>query len=153
MGKLQKLAPGLYHVPRPSRFGPLPASDEELVRAFLRDDDVLVFSPTAYNPVGLGTTQLYNQTLVYNHKRHGQFKLGNRQFDFRVKPRLPKKLTAEFLYVDLLNNWGQLAEDRDLVLARAQEKLVDYDFTRLKQALKAYGNMATRKLVQGWFDK
>ena len=150
VGKLQKLAPGLYRVPRPSRFGPLPALDEELVRAFLRDDDFLVFSPSAYNSVGLGTTQLYNQTLVYNHKRHGQFKLGNRQFDFRVKPRFPKKLTSEFLYVDLLNNLSELAEDRDMVLALAQEKLVDYDFTRLKQALKAYGNMATRKRVQGW---
>jgi len=153
VGKLQKLAPGLYHVPRPSRFGPLPASDEELVRAFLRDDDFLVFSPSAYNSVGLGTTQLYNQTLVYNHKRHGQFKLGNRQFDFRVKPRFPKKLTSEFLYVDLLNNLSELAEDRDMVLARAREKLVDYDFTKFKQALKAYGNMATRKRVQEWLGE
>jgi len=33
---------------------------------FLRDKDFLVFSPSAYNAVGLGTTQLYNRTLVYD---------------------------------------------------------------------------------------
>jgi hypothetical protein len=149
-GKLHKLAAGLYHVPRNSKFGPLPASDEQLVRAFLRDDDFLVFSPSLYNSVGLGTTQLYNKTLVYNHKRHGLFKLGNRQFDLRVKPRFPEKITPEFLYVDLLNNLDELAEDRDLVLARAQEKLAHFDASKLSQALKKYGNMATRKRIQGW---
>ena len=77
-----------------------------------RDKEFLVFSPSSYNAVGLGTTQLYNRTLVYNHKRHGVFRLGNRQFDFRVKPRFPKKLSREFLYVDLLNNLEELAEDR-----------------------------------------
>lgn len=153
VGKLQKLAPGLYHVPRNSRLGPLPASDEQVIRAFLRDDDFLVFSPSAYNSVGLGTTQLYNQTLVYNHKRHGRFKLGNRQFDFRVKPRFPKKLTPEFLYVDLLNNVSELAEDREMVLSRARDKLTLFDPTKLGQALKMYGNMATRKRVQGWLSE
>ena len=40
--------------------------------AFLRDKDFLVFSPSAYNTLGLGTTQLYNRTLVYNHKPTGR---------------------------------------------------------------------------------
>lgn len=153
VGKLRKLAPGLYHAPRTSRFGPLPASDEQVVRAFLRDEDFLVFSPSAYNSVGLGTTQLYNQTLVYNHKRHGLFKLGNRQFDFRVKPRFPKKLTPEFLYVDLLNNLSELIEDREMVLARARDKVADFDAVKLSQALNMYGNMATRKLVHRWLGE
>lgn len=53
--------------------------------------------------------QLYNKTLVYNHKRHGVFQLGNWWFDFRMKSRFPKKLTPAFLYVDLLNNLDELA--------------------------------------------
>ncbi|MES2832061.1 MAG: hypothetical protein V4695_08725 [Pseudomonadota bacterium] len=149
-GKLKKLAPGLYHVPAQSSFGPLPPADEELVSGFLRDTDFLVFSPSAYNAVGLGTTQLYNRTLVYNHKRHGIFKLGNREFDFRVKPRFPKKLTLEFLYVDLLNNLGELAEDRDAVLKQARRKLQSFDATRLRQAVKGFANVATRKRLQEW---
>ena len=89
-GVLKKLAQGLYYAPKQSNFGPLPPTDEQVVRVFLRDKDFLVFSPSSYNTVGLGTTQLYNSTLVYNHKRHGVFKLGNRAFNFRVKPRFPK---------------------------------------------------------------
>ena len=152
MGKLQKLAQGLYHAPKQSRFGPLPPADDQLVKGFLRDKAFLVFSPSAYNAVGLGTTQLYNRTWVYNHKRHGVFRLGNRQFDFRVKTRFPKKLTHEFLYVDLLNNLQELAEDRDVVLEQAHTKLTSFDAARLQQAVENYGNMATRKLVQAWID-
>ena len=149
-GMLKKLAPGLYYAPKQSRFGPLPPTDEQVVKGFLRDKDFLVFSPSSYNTVGLGTTQLYNSTLVYNHKRHGVFRLGNRQFDFRVKPRFPKKLTPEFLYVDLLNNLGELAEDRDAVLSQAVSKLPSFEMDRLQEALESYGNMATRKRVREW---
>lgn len=149
-GRLQKLAWGLYHLPKQSSFGPLPPADHEIVKGFLRDNDFLVFSPSSYNSVGLGTTQLYNQTLVYNHKRHGVFKLGNRQFDFRVKPRFPKKLTLEFLYVDLLNNLDELAEDRDAVHSAAQNKLSSFDSALIREATRLYGNMATRKRIQEW---
>ena len=149
-GMLKKLAQGLYYAPKHSNFGPLPPTDGQVVRGFLRDKDFLVFSPSSYNTVGLGTTQLYNSTLVYNHKRHGVFRLGNRQFDFRVKPRFPQKLTAEFLYVDLLNNLGELAEDRDAVLIQARNKLMSFNRPRLQEALDSFGNMATRKRVWEW---
>lgn len=149
-GHLKKLAQGLYYAPRQSSFGPLPPADAELVGRFLRDKNFLVFSPSIYNVVGLGTTQLYNRTLVYNHKRHGVFKLGNRQFDFRMKPRFPMKLTPEFLFVDLLNNLEELAEDRDEVLRQAREKRLKFDPARLQRALKSYGTVATRKRVRDW---
>jgi hypothetical protein len=150
MGRLQKLAQGLYYAPKQSSFGPLPPADDQVVKGFLRDKEFLVFSPSSYNTVGLGTTQLYNRTLVYNHKRHGVFQLGNRQFDFRVKPRFPKKLSREFLYVDLLNNLGELAEDRDVVLIQARSKLSSFDLRRLQDAVESYGNMVTRKRLRGW---
>lgn len=152
IGMLKKLARGLYYAPRHSRFGPLPPSDEQVVKEFLRDTDFLILSPSSYNTVGLGTTQLYNITLVYNHKRYGVFKLGNRQFHFRVKPRFPKKLTPEFLYVDLLNNLDELAEDRDAVLSQARTKLLAFNPSQLQKALDRYGNMATRKRVQAWIS-
>jgi hypothetical protein len=120
------------------------------VEGFLRDKEFLVFSPSAYNAVGLGTTQLYNRTLVYNHKRHGVFQLGNRQVDFRVKPRFPSRLTVEFLYVDLLNNLDELAEDRQAVLIQARRKLNQLDPVGLEQALRRYGKVATRKRLREW---
>lgn len=148
-GRLTKLAHGLYYAPRQSAYGLVPPTDEALVAAFLKDDDFLLFSPSAYNAAGLGTTQLYNRTLVYNRKRHGVFQLGSRQYDFRVKPRFPRKLSPEFLFVDALNNLSELAEDSDDVLQRARPQALKLDATQLRQALVRYGTVGTRKRVSG----
>jgi hypothetical protein len=74
-GTLQKLSQGLYYAPEQTVFGKTPPDEEIVIRSFLKDDRFLVTSPNAYNGLGVGTTQLYNQRTVYNHKRHGQFKL------------------------------------------------------------------------------
>lgn len=151
-GALTRLAQGLYYAPKKSVFGALPPDDQELVATFLRDKNFLVFSPSSYNTLGLGTSQLYNKTLVYNHKRHGLFSFGNRQFDFRVKPRFPKKLTAEFLLVDAINNLDELAEDRNQVLQMVERKLSGFDQARLKLAVSDYGSVATKKRFMRWLD-
>src|SRR5580700_8715711 len=96
-GVLTKLRGGLYAYPKATAFGPAPANDDMLVEAFLKDKRFLLASPNAYNSLGVGTTQLYDQTVVYNSKRHGEFQLGGRKFSFRVKPHFPKSLTREFL--------------------------------------------------------
>ena len=144
-GTLTKLAGGLYGVPKATVFGDAPAEDEKLVTSFLRDDRFLVASPHAYNTLGVGTTQLYDKTVVYNHKRHGKFSLGGRTFDFRVKPAFPKKLTPEFLLVDLVNNVDQLAESKQEVLTRVKEQLPSYETPRLQRAVRNYGNVRTKK--------
>ena len=151
-GTIQKLAPGLYYRPKTSRFGNLPPDDHQLVEAFLRDKHFLLFSPSAYNSVGAGTTQLYNSTLVYNHKRHGVFKLGDREFNFKVKPRFPAKLSVEFLFVDLLNNLNELAEDKDEVLRHARNRLPELNSARLANAVRSYGSVATQKRIEGWLN-
>ncbi|MCK1682196.1 hypothetical protein IVA87_22955 [Bradyrhizobium sp. 147] len=48
--------------------------------------------------------------MSYNHKRHRELELSNREFAFRMRQRFPKSLTKEFLLVDLVNNIDQLAE-------------------------------------------
>jgi hypothetical protein len=116
-----------------------------LVEAFLRDDRFLLASPNAYNRLGVGTTQLYDKTVVYNHKRHGDFRLGGRTFAFRVKPSFPRSLTKEFMLVDLVNNVDQLAESKQEVLARVIEKAASCDFRRLERATRNYGNVQTKK--------
>jgi hypothetical protein len=144
-GTLKKLSGGLYAYPKETAFGPAPASDKDVVGAFLRDDTFLLASPNAYNSLGVGTTQLYDKTVVYNHKRHGEFQLGNRKFAFRMKPRFPKSLTQEFLLVDLVNNVDQLAEAKDEVLKRVAERAASSDRRRLQRAVRTYGNERTRK--------
>ena len=144
-GTLKKLSGGLYVYPKETAFGPAPASDKDVVSAFLKDDTFLLASPNAYNSLGVGTTQLYDKTVVYNHKRHGDFQLGNRKFAFRVKPRFPKSLSEEFLLVDLVNNVDQLAEAKQEVLARVAQRATTTDRRRLNRAVRAYGNERTKK--------
>lgn len=146
-GTLQKLSQGLYYVPEQTAFGKTPPNEEILIRSFLNDDRFLVTSPNAYNGLGVGTTQLYNQRTVYNHKRHGQFKLGNRHFDFRIKPHFPKKVTEEFLLVDLVNNLDSLAEDREAVLKNVLSKADMMEGEKLRVSVAEYGNNKTKKLL------
>lgn len=86
-GRLEKVSGGLYLAPRQTRYGKAPARPEKLVESFLKDDRFLLVSPNAYNGLGVGTTQLYNEPVVYNLKRHGRFDLGGRVYDFRKSPR------------------------------------------------------------------
>ena len=142
---LTKLAGGLYAYPKETAFGKAPAEDDKLVGTFLKDRRFLLASPNAYNSLGVGTTQLYDKTVVYNHKRHGNFSLGGRAFDFRVKPAFPRTLSPEFLLVDLVNNVDRLAESRNEVLARVKDRATSYDVPRLQRAARDYGNVGTKK--------
>lgn len=144
-GSLSKLAGGLYSCPKQTSFGKAPAEDEKLVGTFLRDDRFLLASPNAYNRLGVGTTQLYDKTVVYNHKRHGTFSLGGRTFEFRVKPSLPRTLSKEFLLVDLVNNLDRLAENQDQVLERVKEHAASYDVPKLQRAARDYGKVRTKR--------
>ncbi len=144
-GTLTKLSGGLYYCPKKTAFGEAPAEDEKLVEAFLKDSRFLLTSPNAYNALGVGTTQLYNETVVYNHKRHGRFTLGGRVFDFRLKPHFPKSLSQEFLLVDLVNNLDRLAENQEKVLDCVKEKAASADPRGLSKAVRDYGGVRARK--------
>lgn len=145
-GTLQKLSHGLYYYPKETAFGVAPPDEKILVSSFLKDDEFLLTSPNFYNMLGVGTTQLYNKRVVYNHKRHGKFKLGDRTFFFHLKRRFPKKLTSEFLLVDLVNNIDTLAEDKDDVLEKVITKAQSMNINKLQKAVQAYGEIKAKKL-------
>jgi len=144
-GALKKLRTGMYYVPRRFEFGEAPAEEHALVRSFLRSDRFVVTSPNVYNQLNLGTTQLYNRRVVYNQKRHGTFELDGRSYEFQRRMNVPKRLTPEFLLVDLVNELGRLAEDQDDVLSRVKERSAQMDHRRLSRAVTLYGNCATQK--------
>ncbi|SRR5258707_1361209 len=144
-GTLTKLASGLYLYPKETVFGKAPAEDDKLVETFLKDRRFLLASPNVYNMLGVGTTQLYDKTVVYNHKRHGSFTLGGRTFDFRMRPSFPRTLSREFLLVDLVNNADRLAESKREVLERVRERVPSFDVLRLQRAAREYGNVRTKR--------
>lgn len=146
---LQKVSPGVYYVPRKSRFGVLPPDSTLLVKAFLKDNQFLLFSPDVYNTLGLGLTQTYNRMIVYNRKRHGVFRLANQEFDFR-RPSygFSKKLTPEFLLVDLLNHANELVDEE---LEQLFDKVKYLSQSLLEKAIacaKRYGKVKTKKILR-----
>lgn len=146
-GRLEKVANGLYMVPRHTRFGTVPAKPEKLVQTFLGDDRFLMVSPNAYNGLGVGTTQLHNVPVVYNHKRHGRFKLDGRDYDFRMRATVPSHLTQEVLLVDLLHNLERLPEDASGVLPKALERARGMDRKRLARAVRDFGSARAERLL------
>jgi hypothetical protein len=145
-GALCKAIRGVYYVPRKTAFGQAPSDDKELVRAFLKDNHFLLTSPNAFHNLGVGTTQLYNQLVVYNHKRHGNYKLGNRIYSFRVKANFPMQANEVFLLVDLINNLNYLAENEEEVLEQVAKKAKEMDGPKLRAAIRQYANVRTQKL-------
>jgi hypothetical protein len=147
-GTLQKLSQGLYFYPKMTAFGQAPPEEQVLVRSFLMDSRFLLTSFNAYNVLGVGTTQLYNQRIVYNHKRHGDFNLGGKLFSFRVKPYFPSKVTLEFLMVDLLNNLEQLAEDPDNLISNVRFRAKTMNQKKLRKLLQDYGTIKTKRILE-----
>lgn len=145
-GTLRKVSQGVYAYPKKTPFGKATPEDCKLVGAFLKTDDFLLFSPNAYNVLGVGTTQLYNEQVVYNRKRHGKFKLGNRTFSFQMKPYFPKELSEGFLLVDLVNNVNKLAEEQNSVLKRVGHVAANMNASSLKRDVRRYGGVRAKRL-------
>lgn len=146
-GALVKLAQGLYYVPRKSAFGLAPPDDDSVVRAFLKTDDFVIVSPNMYNALNVGTTQLYNQKVVYNKKRQGDFDFGGRNISFRKKDNFPKKVTKEFLLTDLLQNIDKLAEEQEVVYEKVASEIRNTDKSNILRTAGRYGSASvTRKI-------
>lgn len=148
-GLLRKLAGGLYYKPAMSELGALPPKDDNVVSSFLRDNKFLLFSWNQFNSLGVGLTQLYNRVVVLNRKRHGVFKLGKKEFDFRRPSKgFPTKVTPEFLLVELVNNLTELAEDTSLVKEHIFNNLSNFDKDKLLRLAKTYGKVSTKKFFE-----
>jgi len=152
-GSLTKVSQGVYYVPRASVFGTPPPDDKTLVKSFLKDNRFLILSPNMYNMLGIGTTQLYNDRVVYNHKRHGLFELGGLKFRFHRKQDFPSALTKEFLLVDLVSNLKNLAEDESAMLQNVKKKIAEMDAGILSKAVNRYGSIKAKKFFMPLLDK
>ena len=147
-GTLVKLNQGLYYAPKQSKFGIVPPHDRQVVERFLKDDDFLLVSPNTFNSLGLGLTQLYNTTWVYNHKRKGEFQLNGKTFEFKLKSSFPKNITREYLLVDLLNNIEDLAEDQSQTLDKLPNIIGSFNSDALMKATQLYGNGKTKRKLK-----
>ncbi len=147
-GYLNKLSQGMYAAPKSTAFGEAPPESWSLLRTFLKDDHFVVYGPSHFNTLGLGTTQLYNRMVVFNRKRVGEFTLAGRTYLFHRWREAPKQVTPEFLVVELMNRLDELAEDRDQVVEKLKNKLKEFDRRRLLYSARHYGTLSTQRRLQ-----
>ena len=76
--------------------------------------------------------------------------LGGKLFDFRLKHKFPKQLSKEFLFVDLLNNLNELADDKENVLEKVKEKFLGENESHMTRMVNAYAGERTKALFDQW---
>lgn len=147
-GHLKKLSQGVYGARKITAFGEAPPDVDSMLKTFLKDECFVVYGPSQFNALGLGTTQLYNRIIVFNRKRVGEFTLGGRTYMFHRWREAPKSLTPEFLVVALLNHLDELAEDREKILVNLKAKLSEFKRRKLLFAASRYGTQSTQKKLK-----
>ena len=147
-GLFQKLQNGLYLCPKKTPFGLAFPDERELLSKFLNDDHFVVYGPSIFNSLGLGTTQLYDKKVVFNRKRHGKMKLGKRTYFFHRWREAPKSLSKEFLLVEMLNRLNELAEDHSMVMENVEKKLHEFNTMKLYNALNRFGTNSTQNKLR-----
>jgi hypothetical protein len=148
-GKLREAAHGLYYAPVESRFGPAPAREEEILRAFFGKSRFVITGPPRWNALGLGSTAMFAATLVYNTRRTGDFTLDGRRFLFR-RVLFPESPSPEWFVVDLLQHHEMAGASLDELKEGLVATLRDarWNRHRLREMASAYGTRATLALVE-----
>lgn len=147
-GKLRRLAQGLYVCEGRSSFGPVPPTDEAVLRAFLKRSPYVISGPSQWNSLGLRSTALFADTWVYNTMRTCTLMVGKRRLHLR-RVRFPKRPSPEWYVVDLLLHHGSVG----MALADLEEALRSalssgrFDPDLLRDAAGEYGTRETRRLV------
>ncbi|MCK6530620.1 hypothetical protein L6R50_24690 [Myxococcota bacterium] len=147
-GLIRRLGHGFVYVPKKTRFGDAPPTDDALLHALLDGTPYVVTGPVRWNALGLGSTALHVHPLVYNTRRSGEVHLGGRTFVLR-RVAFPKDVTAEWFVVDLLEHSASVGLDRD-DLARNLSGALGlgrFDPERLLQMADRFGSRATAKLI------
>lgn len=147
-GLLRKVSAGMYVSPKNTDFGEAPPDENFLLKSFLKDDHFVVYSPSQFNSLGLGSTQLYNLRVVFNRKRTGNLEVGGRSYSFKLWREAPKELSPEFLVVELLNRLNELAEDREALLQNLKSKLAEMNTGKLLRAANRFGTLSTQKKLK-----
>lgn len=153
IGYVKKERNGLYSRLGTSKFGEVPVDTKELVKKFLNTNDFLIVEYNKLNSLGLGLTQLYKEMVVYNHKRHGHFKLGSDRFYFKRRNGYPRNVDREFLLIELLNERKRLAEEVLNLENKIKSILDNLNIAKLKKYSEDFGKVAAKKMIDSLVEK
>lgn len=148
-GVLSPLGHGLYAHLKVSRFGAVPPTAEELMRAFLDGAPYVLTGPARWNALGLGSTALFAAPLIYNTKRSGWFSWGGQSFQLR-RVAFPERPSPEWFVVDLFENAAMAGVAPDALansLKQAMQRHA-FDRTRLREMAQRYGKRTTYTFIE-----
>lgn len=147
-GALMKLRHGLYYRPLRSKWGAVPPSREEVLRAALSNTPFAVTGSGPWNALGLGSTAVFPVPLVYNKKLSREETIGPFRFAFR-RVRFPRRLTAEWFVVDLVQNRRMAGLDAETLAQNLCAALAEgrFDATLLTAMAAEYGTRDTQATV------
>jgi hypothetical protein len=148
-GLLMPLAHGLFAHPKKSRFGSVPPTDQELMRAFLDGASFVFTGPEKWNALGLGSTAVFATPLVYNTKRSGPFTFGGGSFQLR-RVAFPESPPPEWFVVDLFENADRAGASKTELAAALARALRRGAFSRerLDEMTKKFASKGTASLVR-----
>jgi hypothetical protein len=148
-GKLHRAAHGLFYAPVPSRFGPAPPDETELLRAFFAGSPFIISGPPRWNALDLGATAMFAATLVYNTRRTGAFTFDGRRYLLR-RVLFPENPPPEYFVVDLIQHHDMagvsVAEIEERLSATLKQGRWDREL--LHEMAERYGTKATLALVE-----
>lgn len=108
-GKLNKAAKGVYYLPKNSRFGPVPLSEEDIILAFTKENTGTVVGYSLYNQLGL-TTQIPKITKVLSASLETQTKTIQNVAVFYSPLWFSREVEYMVHTLDVLQNLGQIQD-------------------------------------------
>lgn len=126
-GKLNKAAKGVYYLPKNSRFGPVPLSEEDIILAFTKENSGTVVGYSLYNQLGL-TTQIPKITKVLSASLETQTKTIQNVSVFYSPLWFSREVEHMVHTLDVLQNIGQIQDlNRHALISYCEIMAETYD--------------------------
>lgn len=126
-GKLVKAAKGTYYIPKSSRFGTIPLSEEEIISTFAKEESGTIVGYSLYNQLGI-TTQISKATEVLSSTLDSQTKTIRNVVVHYLPLRYTEAVKQTVQALDVLQNIEHIQEINYRALVSYTKSIADnYD--------------------------
>ncbi len=108
-GELVKIAKGIYHRPKKSKYGLIPPSEREIISAFTENGTGTVIGYSLYNSLGL-TTQISKSIAVLSSRVEGDTKTIRNIFLKQAKLVYSKEVSRTIHCLEVLQNFAGIQD-------------------------------------------
>lgn len=155
-GMIHYYGSGFYF--RPDYIGEtvIPPALEVVIKKYLGTDKFIFRNISDFNSLGLGLTQVFVTTIVYNEKISGKRQVGRRTVEFK-KMKFPIVNHDEFLVIDFLNNIESTGENILNLLERFESawtrRVWPLDYVLIYEYGELYGKKWVKEFLRSLKDE